>query len=219
MQCLAKDPASRPANATELLHRLDAVASPSGSGCRDAGDPHRRARDALARTGDLRRGVRDRRDCRARGDHRDRPSRLGLPWRARRHGARPPGDPLHGVHPVRRAPRGDATPTFTPGGTQSPAARGTMATLAIKASPHVSWQRTVRGGMIAVGVFVLLVAGFMTLRALGIGPAGRCSPPASSRRATRCSSPRSTRPAPTRRSARRSARRCGRTWRRAGPCT
>ncbi len=31
MQCLAKDPASRPENATELLHRLDAVASPSGA--------------------------------------------------------------------------------------------------------------------------------------------------------------------------------------------
>jgi tetratricopeptide (TPR) repeat protein len=47
-----------------------------------------------------------------------------------------------------------------------------MATLAIKASPHVSWRRTVRGGVIAGGVFVLLVAGYMTLRALGIGPAG-----------------------------------------------
>ena len=29
MQCLAKDPASRPASANELLQRLDAVASPS----------------------------------------------------------------------------------------------------------------------------------------------------------------------------------------------
>ena len=29
-----------------------------------------------------------------------------------------------------------------------------------------------RGGMVAVGVFVLLIAGYMALRALGIGPAG-----------------------------------------------
>jgi eukaryotic-like serine/threonine-protein kinase len=63
------------------------------------------------------------------------------------------------------------TPTFTPGGTPS-VPQGTMATLAIKASPHVSWSRAAKGGMFAVGTFVLLVAGFMTLRALGIGPAG-----------------------------------------------
>jgi eukaryotic-like serine/threonine-protein kinase len=66
-----------------------------------------------------------------------------------------------------------ATPTFTPGGTPAFGnVRGTMATLAIKASPHVSWRRTMRGGIIAGTVFVLLVAGYMTLRALGIGPEG-----------------------------------------------
>ena len=47
-----------------------------------------------------------------------------------------------------------------------------MATLAIKASPHVSWKRTARGGIIAVSAFALLVAAYMVLRALGIGPAG-----------------------------------------------
>ena len=47
-----------------------------------------------------------------------------------------------------------------------------MATLAIKASPHVSWKRTARGGMFAVSVFALLVVAWMTMRALGIGPAG-----------------------------------------------
>jgi tetratricopeptide (TPR) repeat protein len=47
-----------------------------------------------------------------------------------------------------------------------------MAALAVKASPHVSWKRTTRGGIIAVSAFVLLVAGYMVLRALGIGPAG-----------------------------------------------
>ena len=66
-----------------------------------------------------------------------------------------------------------ATPTYTPGGTPSLAgAQGTMATLAIKASPHVSWKRTARGGIIAVSVFALLVVAWMTMRALGIGPAG-----------------------------------------------
>ena len=65
-----------------------------------------------------------------------------------------------------------ATPTFTPGGTPSLAGQGTMATLAIKASPHVSWKRTARGGIVAVSVFALLVVALMVLRALGIGPAG-----------------------------------------------
>ena len=64
-----------------------------------------------------------------------------------------------------------ATPTFTPGGTPS-TAQGTMATIALKASPHVSWKRTWMGGAIAVGGFVVLVVGFMVMRALGIGPAG-----------------------------------------------
>jgi tetratricopeptide (TPR) repeat protein len=64
-----------------------------------------------------------------------------------------------------------ATPTFTPGGT-SAAPSGTLHTLALKASPHVSWKRTWMGGAVAVGAFVLLVVGWMVMRALGIGPAG-----------------------------------------------
>ncbi len=63
-----------------------------------------------------------------------------------------------------------ATPTFTPGGT--PTGQGTLMTLAMKASPHVSWQRTWLGGAVAVGAFVVLVVGFMVMRAMGIGPAG-----------------------------------------------
>jgi eukaryotic-like serine/threonine-protein kinase len=66
-----------------------------------------------------------------------------------------------------------ATPTLTPGGTMQPRVpSGTMATMALKASPHVTWGRTARAGMVAMAVFILLIAGFMTLRALGIGPAG-----------------------------------------------
>ena len=52
------------------------------------------------------------------------------------------------------------------------ATQGTMATLALKASPHVSWKRTTRGGVYAVGGFVALIVAFMMLRAFGIGPAG-----------------------------------------------
>jgi tetratricopeptide (TPR) repeat protein len=62
------------------------------------------------------------------------------------------------------------TPALTPSG--SPAPASTMTHLAIKASPHVSWRRTLIGGGLALGAFVLAVAAFMLLRALGIGPAG-----------------------------------------------
>src|SRR5688572_592196 len=62
------------------------------------------------------------------------------------------------------------TPTYTPGGRQR-SSSGTIATMALKAAPHVSWRRTWIGGAYAVGAFVLLIAGYMALRALGIGPA------------------------------------------------
>ena len=60
------------------------------------------------------------------------------------------------------------TPTLTPGGTH---AHGTMATIAMRASPHVTWKRTVRGGFMAFGAFAGLIAIVMALRAFGIGPA------------------------------------------------
>jgi tetratricopeptide (TPR) repeat protein len=72
-------------------------------------------------------------------------------------------------HVTRRAIT--TSPTVTPGGTPR-VATGTLATLAIKASPHMSWRRTALGGAYAVGGFVLLVGAFMLLRAFGIGPAG-----------------------------------------------
>ncbi|HKP29023.1 MAG TPA: protein kinase, partial [Gemmatimonadales bacterium] len=60
--------------------------------------------------------------------------------------------------------------TATPGSRTLP--QGTMATLAVKASPHLSWRRALAGGAIAVGGFAALVVGFMVLRAMGIGPMG-----------------------------------------------
>src|SRR5579885_293729 len=63
-----------------------------------------------------------------------------------------------------------STPQVTPGGgMQQPS---TMATLAIKAGSHLSWKRTMRGGMLAVGGFAAIVIAFMVMRAFGIGPAG-----------------------------------------------
>ena len=63
-----------------------------------------------------------------------------------------------------------STPALTPGGGQRP--HGTMATLALKASPHMSWKRTTRGGAYALGAFAALIVAFMLMRAFGIGPAG-----------------------------------------------
>jgi hypothetical protein len=64
-----------------------------------------------------------------------------------------------------------STPTFTPGGTPS-TVQGTMATIALKAAPHVSWYRTAKGGAYAFGAFVVAIAAFMGLRASGVGPFG-----------------------------------------------
>ncbi len=62
-----------------------------------------------------------------------------------------------------------ATPTFTPGGTPS-MAQGTIATMALKAAPKMSWYRTARGGMYALGGFIALVGAAMGMRAADIGP-------------------------------------------------
>ena len=58
---------------------------------------------------------------------------------------------------------------LTPGG--SPALQSTMTRIAVKASPWVSWRRTMLGGATMLGLFLLLVAAYMITRALGIGPA------------------------------------------------
>ena len=65
-----------------------------------------------------------------------------------------------------------ATPTFTPGGTPSTQAHGLIATMALKSAPKMSWYRTARGGLYALGVFSVMIATFMGLRASGIGPFG-----------------------------------------------
>jgi tetratricopeptide (TPR) repeat protein len=63
------------------------------------------------------------------------------------------------------------TPTYTPGGTPA-LAHGTMATMALRAAPRMSWYKTARGGMYAFGTFIVIIAAFMGMRAFGIGPFG-----------------------------------------------
>ena len=62
--------------------------------------------------------------------------------------------------------------TLTPRTGVAPVTHGTMATLALKAGPQLTWHRAWMGGAIALGSFAALVIGFMVLRAMGIGPAG-----------------------------------------------
>lgn len=173
MQCLEKEPSARPANATELLRRLDVVASPTS--------PHA-AMPGILLGG---RAMLQRALAMYAGAFvvvaivaRAAIIAIGLPdWVF-------PGSLIvmalglpvilftaYAQYVSHRM--ATATPTYTPGGTPSLAGgQGTMATLAIKASPHMSWKRTARSGLVAVCVFALLVAGWMILRALGIGPAG-----------------------------------------------
>jgi len=63
------------------------------------------------------------------------------------------------------------TPTYTPGGTPS-MMQGTIATMALKAAPKMSWYRTARGGMYAFGAFIVVIGAFMAMRQMGIGPFG-----------------------------------------------
>ncbi len=63
------------------------------------------------------------------------------------------------------------TPQYTPGGTPS-LTHGTIATMALKAAPHVSWYKTARGGMYAFGTFIFLIGAFMAMRTMGVGPFG-----------------------------------------------
>jgi tetratricopeptide (TPR) repeat protein len=170
MQCLAKQPASRPASAAELLQRLDNTTADAGAAMPAilmGGRPLLWRALAIYVAAFVGVAIVARAAIIA----------IGLPdWVF--NGAlvvMALGLPVvlftaYTQYIAHRA--ATSTPAFTTGGTRSLAGHGTMATIAIKASPHVSWRRTIRGGIAAVSVFVLLIAGYMLLRVLGIGPAG-----------------------------------------------
>ena len=170
MQCLAKDPAARPQAASEVVRALAEVAGPSAGAVVALPAIGVATRRALARAlafyatafvlvAALAYGA---------------VVTIGLPeWVL-------PGTLVvmalglpvilftAFVHHGSRVARTMAV-THTPGGT--PSTSSTMARLAVKASPHVTWRRTALGGVAAVGAFAALVAGFMITRAMGIGPA------------------------------------------------
>jgi tetratricopeptide (TPR) repeat protein len=60
----------------------------------------------------------------------------------------------------------------TNSGNGTGAPHSTMATIALKASPHLSWGRTAAIGLYSLGGFVAAIGLFMALRASGIGPFG-----------------------------------------------
>ena len=65
----------------------------------------------------------------------------------------------------------NASPTHTPGGSAQPTQHGTMATMAINASPHISWTRTWKAGAVGGSAVIVAIASVLVLRQFGIGPA------------------------------------------------
>ena len=75
---------------------------------------------------------------------------------------------------VQRVARANAT-TMT-GATAAASVSRTAPTglsrVALAASPHLTWARVEKGSFVVMGAFLLTIAGFMGLRAMGLGPAG-----------------------------------------------
>jgi eukaryotic-like serine/threonine-protein kinase len=165
MRCLAKEASDRPQSAGELAKTLDAVVT---------GD----TRAAVMHTGDRARLARPLAIWVAAFVAAMILSRaavigFGLPdWVT-------PATivvMLMGIPPIvvtylvhRRAEEVESA-TATPGGS-TPSHTG-ITRLALRASPHLSWRRTMLGGVYALGALILAVAGYTALRALGIGPVG-----------------------------------------------
>ena len=168
MQCLAKDPDQRPADAATIARVLDTVATSGSSSAASMAlvGPRLPLGKAL--------GIWAVVSCVVVLTAWAATEVIGLPdWAlAGATGVMLAGLPaILGTWWVQRTARRIATvtPARTETGARAPV--GTMATFALRASPHVSWTRTWRAGAVAVGAFILLVAGFMVSRAMGIGPA------------------------------------------------
>ena len=170
MRCLEKDEAKRPQSAAEVLQVLDAIGTPSGGGHDVRPAIARSTRRSLARA----LGIWAVASVAVAIVAKAAVIAIGLPtWTF-------PGALLvmaaglpvilltsfakHGAH-VARTMVG-----VTPGG--SAPAQSTWTRLAVRASPLVSWRRTWMGSAFALGAFVLIVAGYMALRLLGVGSVG-----------------------------------------------
>jgi eukaryotic-like serine/threonine-protein kinase len=165
MQCLAKEPGARPQSAAEILGVLDAMSGTTTMMSAATGAPRDLRRTLtmygaalvavaiLARASVVALGLPDWVFTGALII-----ALLGLPlvlfsWFVERTARR-------------LAVRTPQTSTATPPGT------GTLTNLAVKAGPHFTWRRAWMTGAAALGGFAVLVAVYMILRALGIGPEG-----------------------------------------------
>ncbi|MEO8562259.1 MAG: protein kinase [bacterium] len=170
MQCLAKDPAERPANADELLRQIDVVTSVPSSAVLASYGGRGLFLPAMGIYAVAFVGVAI--VARLLVDTQGLPEwvfsgalivmALGFPAML-----------FTGYTQYVSRRIALATPTHTPQGSAVRAApQGTLARVVVKAAPHVSWRSTTRGGIAALTVFALLVAGYLVLRVLGIGPSG-----------------------------------------------
>ena len=168
MRCLEKEPASRPQNAGELLTALESATTGSASEAMPG--------SMLSRPGAIRRALLAYAGifiavallARAAVIALGLPDwvfigaivivALGLPVLLAT---------AYVHHTTRRVAA--QTPVVTTGGSQ--AAQGTMANLALRASPHLTWSRSFRMGAYALGAFALVVVAIMVMRMFGVGPA------------------------------------------------
>ena len=169
MRCLAKEAVGRPSGATELVRVLDSVSSTGGGSV--VPEALRGPQIRLGRALALWSGATALVGVTAWAATRT----IGLPdWAfPGAIGVMLAGLPaVLGTWYVQHTSRRIlvSTPTLTPGGGFAP--HGTLATMAVKAAPHVSWRRTWMGGAIAAGSFATFLIAFMVLRAMGIGPMG-----------------------------------------------
>jgi tetratricopeptide (TPR) repeat protein len=165
MQCLEKDPDARPQSASDIARVLDAVSSGTMTGLSPlvhsrAGSLRRAltlyaiafiAVAILARAAEVAFGV----------PSWVRPSALWI---------MSVGIPIILITAyAQRVARKNIVPTPR-AGTGASSGAGTMETLALRASPYLSWQRA--GQLIGstIGSFALLIAVLMALRPLGLGP-------------------------------------------------
>ena len=163
MRCLQKDPDARPRDAAEVVQVLDTVTSSSGGA----------AVPEILRGGPIRLG-------RAIGLWAIAAATVIVTAWAARESIGLPDWVLPGAIGVMLAGlpvllftayvQRTAHRAFTATPHRTPAPQSTMATFAMKASPHVSWRRAWLGGTFAVGGFAVLVIAFMVMRAMGIGP-------------------------------------------------